>query len=115
MEPMDTKTFLQLTPQAIARAKELLAKNGTPDHGIRVGVRGGGCSGLSYFIEVEGEEKSGDRVLDFDGLQVYVDLKSQLFLGGTEVDWTESLMERGFNFKNPNAERSCSCGESFTV
>ena len=115
MCPMDNQTLLQLTSQAITRAKELLAKNGKPDYGIRVGVRGGGCSGLSYFIDLENEEKNGDRILDFDGLMVFVDLKSQLFLTGTQIDWSESLMERGFNFKNPNAQRSCSCGESFTV
>jgi iron-sulfur cluster assembly protein len=112
---MSEQALLQLTPQAIRQAKDLLAQNGTPDHGIRVGVRGGGCSGLSYFIEMENEEKSGDRILEFDGLRIFVDLKSQLFLGGTEIDWSESLMERGFHFKNPNAQRSCSCGESFTV
>jgi iron-sulfur cluster assembly protein len=112
---MENGNLIQFTPQAVSRAKELLARNGTPDHGLRVGVRGGGCSGLSYFIDVEGEENGGDRVLEFDGLKVYVDLKSQLFLGGTEIDWSDSLMERGFSFKNPNASRSCSCGESFTV
>jgi len=112
---MTDAPLIEFTPRAVERAKALLAREGKPDHGVRVGVRGGGCSGLSYFVDVEHQEKRGDLVLDFDGLRVYLDVKSQLFLVGTQVDWEDGLMDSGFRFKNPNAQRSCSCGESFTV
>jgi len=112
---MTDAPLIEFTPRAVERAKALLARDGKSDHGVRVGVRGGGCSGLSYFVDVESQQKRGDLVLEFDGLRVYLDVKSQLFLVGTQVDWEEGLMESGFRFKNPNAQRSCSCGESFTV
>ena len=112
---MTDENLIAFTPRAVERAKALLAREGKPDHGMRVGVRGGGCSGLSYFVDPEHEAKRGDLVLEFDGLRVYLDVKSQLFLVGTQIDWEDSLMESGFKFRNPNAKRACSCGESFTV
>ena len=113
---MTSKTaILEVTPRAIERAKALLAREPEPARGIRIGVRGGGCSGLSYVIKPETQEKRGDHVADFDGLTVFVDMKSQLFLIGTVLDWEETLMRTGFKFTNPNASRSCSCGESFTA
>lgn len=112
---MTGENLIEFTPRAVERAKALLAREGKPDHGVRVGVRGGGCSGLSYFVDPERQEKRGDLLLEFDGLRVYLDVKSQLFLVGTRIDWEDSLMESGFKFRNPNAKRACSCGESFTV
>lgn len=109
------RPLLTITPLALAKARELLAKHGKEDHGLRVGVRGGGCSGLSYLLEFETAEKKGDQVMDFGGLKVYLDIKSQLFLAGTTLDYATSLMDTGFKFVNPNAKRSCSCGESFSV
>jgi iron-sulfur cluster assembly protein len=102
-------------PTALAKAKELLAKHGREGQGFRVGVRGGGCSGLTYMLEFENEARKGDQVMEFDGLRIYLDIKSQLFLAGTTLDYTVSLMDKGFKFVNPNAKRSCSCGESFSV
>ena len=107
--------LVTFTPNAIVRAKELLAREDKAGHGLRLGVRGGGCSGLNYFIAPENAQKKGDLILDFDGLQVFLDVKSQLFLLGTEVDWEDGILSSGFRFHNPNAKRSCSCGESFTV
>jgi iron-sulfur cluster assembly protein len=112
---MTESNVIELTPKAVTRAKELLEREGKADHGLRVGVRGGGCSGLSYFAAPENQTKKGDLVLDFDGLRVFLDVKSQLFLTGMQVDWEDSLLSSGFRFHNPNAKRSCSCGESFTV
>ena len=112
---MNTPALVSFTPRAVERAKDLLARENKADHGLRLGVRGGGCSGLNYFIEPENVQKKGDLLLDFDGLRVYLDIKSQLFLIGTEVDWEDGIMASGFRFTNPNAKRSCSCGESFTV
>ena len=106
---------LSITPKAHAKAKALLEKHGKAGHGFRVGVRGGGCSGLTYMLDFENEEKKGDQVVVFDDLKIYMDVKSQLFLAGTTLDYVESLMDTGFKFQNPNARRSCSCGESFSV
>ena len=107
--------LLTITPKAHARATALLAKHGKEGHGFRVGVRGGGCSGLTYVLDFENEERKGDQVVRFDDLRIYMDIKSQLFLAGTTLDYVESLMDTGFKFQNPNAKRSCSCGESFSV
>ncbi len=110
-----TRPLITVTPLAVTKAREMLAKHGKEDHGLRVGVRGGGCSGLSYMLEFEREARKGDQVIEVDGLRVFLDIKSQLFLAGTTLDYTVSLMDRGFKFVNPNAKRSCSCGESFSV
>ena len=108
--------LLSITPKAHARALALLTKHGKQGHGFRVGVRGGGCSGLTYALDFEDTEKKGDYVATFDdGLRIFMDIKSQLFLAGTTLDYVESLMDTGFKFQNPNARRSCSCGESFSV
>ena len=109
------RPLLTITPKAHARAVALLAKHGKTGHGFRVGVRGGGCSGLTYMLDFENEARKGDQVVEFDDLRIYMDIKSQLFLAGTTLDYVESLMDTGFKFQNPNARRSCSCGESFSV
>jgi len=109
------RPLIEITPKALAEAKKLLAKHDKADHGLRVGVRGGGCSGLTYVLDFDKEPRKGDQVMDFDGLKIFLDIKSQLFLAGTTLDYTESLMDTGFKFQNPNAKRSCSCGESFSV
>ncbi len=84
-------------------------------HFIRVGVKGGGCSGLSYVLDFDFEVKPGDEIFDNDGLRVVCDKKSLLYLIGTELDFTDGLRGKGFEFKNPNAQRVCSCGESFSL
>jgi iron-sulfur cluster assembly protein len=114
-EPMTVPPLVTFTPRAVECAKSLLAREDKPGYGLRLGVRGGGCSGLNYFVAPENAPKKGDLLLDFDGLTVYLDVKSQLFLIGTEVDWEDGILSSGFRFHNPNAKRSCSCGESFTV
>jgi iron-sulfur cluster assembly protein len=114
-EPKPARPLLTITPLALRQAKDLLVKHGRPQSGFRVGVRGGGCSGLTYMLEFEDAERKGDRVIEEDGLKIFMDIKSQLFLTGTTLDYTKSLMDTGFKFVNPNAKRSCSCGESFSV
>lgn len=115
MAETNTRPLLEITPKALAKARALLARHGKEGHGFRVGVRGGGCSGLTYFLDFENEAKKGDQVVVFDDVRIYMDIKSQLFLAGTTLDFVESLMDTGFKFLNPNAKRSCSCGESFSV
>ena len=82
---------------------------------LRVGVKGGGCSGLEYQLKFDSESKDGDQVFEDKGVKVVVDMKSLLYLYGTELDWSGGLNGKGFVFHNPNASRTCSCGESFAV
>lgn len=104
-----------LTERAVSHIKTLFARQGHPDHGLRIKVAGGGCSGLSYKLDHEAEPGEGDRVYEFNGLRVFVDLKSSLYLAGIVVDYSDDLLDAGFKFKNPNAQHSCGCGESFSV
>ena len=109
---------IQLTERAVSRINELKLKRQTPDHYFRIGVRGGGCSGLSYFVDFAEAADPKDKQFQFGEEQkvtVLIDRKSYLFLNGTEVDWKAELMKTGFEFKNPIAGKSCSCGESFSV
>lgn len=82
---------------------------------VRVSVKGGGCSGLSYNLDFDNEEKSDDQFFEDKGIRVALDMKSFLYLAGTELDFTSGLNGKGFNFNNPNATRTCGCGESFSV
>ena len=106
--------MVQVTENAVGEVKRLLAKQGKESHGLRVGVQGGGCSGLSYKLTF-GEVQKGDHVQEIDGIKLFVDPKSQLYLGDTVVDFVDGLDGRGFKFLNPNAKKSCGCGESFSV
>jgi iron-sulfur cluster assembly protein len=107
--------MISVTPQAVGKVKRLLDERGTPEHGLRLGIRGGGCSGLSYVMDFAAGPEKTDRVLDFEGLKVFVDPKSFLFLDGIELDYNEGLEHHGFQFRNPQAKTSCGCGLSFTT
>jgi len=107
--------MISLTPVAIQRIKDLLAQRGTPELGLRIGVRGGGCSGNSYYMEFCEAPAEGDSVLELDGVRVVVDARSATVLSGTEVDYVSGLMGAGFKFNNPNVRHQCACGESFTT
>lgn len=111
----DAKEIVQLTPKAIRMAKQALMKRGTPASALRLGVRGGGCSGVSYAIEMADKTRERDNVYVFDGLRVVVDPKSLVYLRGSVLDYEVKLMQHGFKFVNPNEKSSCGCGESFTV
>jgi iron-sulfur cluster assembly protein len=106
--------MIDVTDNAVKRIKHLLAKHGCAG-GLRLGVQGGGCSGMSYLFRLDPAPKKTDRVLEFDGVRVYVDSKSYKYLDGLILDFTESLMESSFVWHNPNVKRSCSCGKSFAV
>jgi iron-sulfur cluster assembly protein len=107
---------LQVTEKAIKRIKIAMAKEGvSPEEGgLRLGVMGGGCSGLSYSIKFDSRPRERDRIYKFDGVRVFVDPKSFLYLHGMTLDYEETLMRQGFNFINPNSTRSCGCGSSFS-
>ncbi len=107
---------LNVTERAIKRIRTAMAKEGISpaEGGLRLGVMGGGCSGLSYSIKFDTQPRERDRVYEFDGVRVFVDPKSFLYLHGMTLDYEESLMRQGFNFINPNSSRSCGCGSSFS-
>jgi iron-sulfur cluster assembly protein len=105
-----------VSPKAAEAIRKQLEKRGTPEASLRLGIRGGGCSGFNYVIEFhDGEPHSRDRVFVYDGVRVVVDKKSLLYLAGTTLDWEQTLMRQGFKFLNPNEKSSCGCGHSFTV
>jgi iron-sulfur cluster assembly protein len=107
---------VQVTDRAVKRVRIAMAKEGiSPEEGgLRLGVMGGGCSGLSYSIKFDTRPRERDRVFEFDGVRVFIDPKSFLYLNGMTLDYEETLMRQGFNFINPNSSRSCGCGTSFS-
>ncbi len=108
--------MIQVTPKAIEKIRQAFVKHGVAEGGgLRLGVQGGGCSGLSYLIRFEPKERPNDSVYDFDGVKVFVDPKSMLYLQGMTLDYKESLIHSGFVFENPNAKKSCGCGTSFSA
>jgi iron-sulfur cluster assembly protein len=115
VNPSRQSATISLTPLAAGKVKELLDQRGTPEQGLRVGVRGGGCSGNSYFMEFCEAESAGDEVVMSEGIKLVVDSKSLTLLGGTQIDYVTGLMGAGFKFNNPNVRHSCACGESFSA
>ena len=108
--------MIQVTPQATVEIKRMRASQhaNQPELGLRLLVKGGGCSGLSYAMNFD-VKKDKDSEFDFDGLKVFVDPKSSLYLDGTMLDYVDTLESKGFKFINPNASKTCGCGESFSV
>jgi iron-sulfur cluster assembly protein len=109
----DAAAGITVTPRAAQKMLDILRDQGTPDHGVRVGVRGGGCTGLSYLIEPCAAPDARDKIFELHGIKIFVDPKSFLYLRGMEIDFKPLGM--GFTFNNPNAKKSCGCGESFSV
>ncbi len=108
--------MITVSEKALAQVNRLKSQqNLGADYGLRVSVKGGGCSGLSYGLDFENEEKKGDQIFEDKGVKLFVDMKSFLYLAGTELDFSDGLNGKGFHFVNPNAARSCGCGESFSV
>lgn len=107
--------MIGLTETAAVKVVELIENRPNATQGLRVGVRGGGCSGFTYFLEFAESANKGDRELESHGVKLFVDPKSYLYLMGTEVDYVDGLDGAGFKFTNPNARRTCGCGESFSV
>jgi iron-sulfur cluster assembly protein len=111
-----TSTGVQVTERAVKKIRSAMAKEGisVEEGGLRLGVMGGGCSGLSYSIKFDSHPRERDRIYEFDGVCVFVDPKSFIYLHGMTLDYEETLVRQGFNFINPNSTRSCGCGSSFT-
>ncbi len=108
--------MITVTEKAKEKIAELRNTDGyDPNFNLRVSVKGGGCSGLMYDLSFDNETKQTDQVIEDNGLKIYVDKKSVLYLIGTTLDFSDGLNGKGFQFVNPNASRTCGCGESFAV
>ena len=108
--------MINLTSAATQEVKQLIQKEQKPNLGLRVGIKGGGCSGMTYVLSIdEATPKQYDSVFEQDGVKILIDAKSHLYLDGTTVDYATSLMGGGFAFQNPLAKKTCGCGTSFTA
>jgi len=105
--------MITVTPNAVSKIRKMLAEN--EQSALRVGIVGGGCSGLSYKFRYDGKERPNDTVMELDGVKILVDPKSMEYLDGMTLDYEETILEQAFRFHNPNAAKSCGCGRSFQV
>jgi iron-sulfur cluster assembly protein len=107
---------ITMTVKAAAEINRIKAENKIPEtHGLRFGVKGGGCSGFSYVLGFDSDPKQGDAIFELHGLKVFVDPKSLFYISGTELDFSDGLNGRGFVFNNPKATKTCGCGSSFSA
>jgi len=116
-EVLNENAEIKVTEKALRQIKRLMEDNNVPEgYGLRIGVRGGGCSGLSYTLGFDSSAKDGDKVISAENeVKLFIDGKSLFYLAGTELDFSDGLNGRGFVFNNPNAKKTCGCGESFGV
>ncbi len=115
MMPEIPRDEIALTTLAAQKIVELAQREGQPDAFLRVGIQGGGCSGLSYTFSFTAQPDARDKVFAAHGAKLCIDPKSLLYIGGSVLEWKESLMKSGFVFQNPHETKSCSCGDSFSV
>ncbi len=108
-------TPVTLSPSAIGKVREIMATQDPVPAGLRIGVVGGGCSGFQYSMSFENQSGMMDKVFNFDGLKVFVDATSVMYLNGCVVDYVETLEAAGFKFENPQVKSTCGCGSSFSV
>jgi iron-sulfur cluster assembly protein len=107
---------INLSDKAVKEISTIRQENSIPDeYRLRIGVKGGGCSGLSYSLGFDGDVRENDELLEIKGVQLVIDAKSLYYLDGTELDYSDGLSGKGFVFNNPNAVRTCGCGSSFGV
>lgn len=107
--------MIDMTTKAIQKVRTMATDYEVGEAALRLMIVGGGCSGLSYDMDFDEETKEGDMVFEFEGLKVFVDPMSYMYLEGVEIDYHETFARSGFSFNNPNAQKSCGCGSSFTV
>jgi iron-sulfur cluster assembly protein len=114
IETTAPRALVTISPEAVAQLKVLQTTEGVGKDGVRLGVKGGGCSGFSYVLEFD-TQRDGDNIVEQDGLRFLMDRKSAIYLKGILLDYRSGLHGKGFQFKNPNATSTCGCGESFSV
>jgi iron-sulfur cluster assembly accessory protein len=107
--------MITLTPKAVTKVKEIMEAQTPRPTALRLGVQGGGCSGFSYLMQFENEKGAMDKVFEFDGLKLFVDGTSFMYLDGVTIDYLETLDSSGFKFDNPNVKSTCGCGQSFNA
>ena len=110
-----TPLTINISKEAAEHVRDFAVQGGKPDGHLRVGVKGGGCSGLTYMLDLVDEPGENDKVIEEHGLQLFVDKKSYIFLAGTTLEYSGGLNGKGFVFNNPNAKTTCGCGTSFSV
>ena len=116
MSNIQIESDITITEKAVKEIKRIMDENKIiQEFGLRVGVKGGGCSGLTYTLGFDPETRDGDSVIEQEGVKLFVDGKSLFYLSGTQLDFSDGLNGKGFIFNNPNATKSCGCGESFSV
>lgn len=116
MSEMQIQSEIRITDKASGEIKRIMNENKIPaGYGLRVGVKGGGCSGMTYSLGFDAETRDGDTIIDSEGVKLFIDGKSLFYLSGTELDFSDGLNGKGFVFNNPNATKTCGCGESFGV
>jgi iron-sulfur cluster assembly protein len=106
---------INITDKAINQIRKIMEVEGKSGYGLRVGVKSGGCSGLSYYMDFIEKPLANDHILEFGDVKLYLDIFSGMYLHGSELDFTDGLNGAGFTWNNPNAERSCGCGQSFSA
>ncbi|MCC6816879.1 MAG: iron-sulfur cluster assembly accessory protein [Saprospiraceae bacterium] len=114
---MDTSTLLpiNITESALCQLRRIIEEQNIPsDHGLRIGVKGGGCSGFSYVLGFDAQ-RDNDQVYEVYGMKVFMEKAHSLYLAGMEIEWVDGLNNRGFSFVNPNAKSTCGCGQSFSA
>lgn len=116
LKQTETLEGIRITAKAINEVKKIMAENSiSSDYDLRISVKGGGCSGLTYSLGFDNDQKEGDKTLEIENVRLRVDWKSLLYLSGTEIDYSDGLTGKGFIFNNPNAKKTCGCGSSFGV
>lgn len=113
MDVLEQTDTLIITPAAAQVVHNLLVSKNVPDYGLRVFVSGGGCSGMQYGMALEAQPRPYDQVIETDGIKIFIDPTSLMYLGGATIDYVDSLMGGGFKIENPNAVSTCGCGTSF--
>jgi|SRR3990170_8963099 len=106
---------IEISQTAADQIRHLIQAKGLQGYGLRLGVKGGGCSGLTYGLDFENETKPGDKIEEVNGVKVFIDFKSYLYLRGTTLEFSTDPLKGGFSFRNPNAKKQCGCGTSFSV
>ena len=106
--------MITITETAAEKIKELMPEEDDIDYGLKMSVRGGGCAGMSYQMQLASEPGPKDKLVESNGIKMFIDMKSALYLAGASIDWMDGLLESGFKITNPNARTKCGCGQSFS-